>query len=245
MFTVRYHHFFSRCRKQGIKLESQIRDKMETKTNRTQVEAAVLAQHTSTASRPSRESRHANNNQEVQRYYDQLWHSKERRSPSLLFYRKLSCESEEGTILNEEYDCLDCNSKLLSNSETLDPEFLTSSSIEGIANTITQIPGKSSEGSPCQLDSSREGLDGGRNRTGSTHCSCTMSNLYTRPNIYCCHSPASSLSPSTSPVHSPHLSSNPRQFKHIRRGSLPVSMLAFNKVVKEKLVWIYMPLQQM
>ncbi|XP_027145391.1 1-phosphatidylinositol 4,5-bisphosphate phosphodiesterase epsilon-1 isoform X1 [Larimichthys crocea] len=203
---------------------------MATEENQTQVVAAVLARRASppsTGSRSSREARHANNCQEAQRYADQLWHSKERSSPPLLFYRKLSCDSGKGTILDEEYDCLDCGSKILNAEEKLYPEPSAGKSIEGIANPVTPIPGESSEGSPCQLDTSGEGVDTGRNRTGSTRCSCTMSSLYVSPNIYCCHTPRSS----PGSVHSPRLSSIPSQptRRHVRRSSLPVSMLAFHK----------------
>lgn len=214
---------------------------MATEENQTQVGAVVLAQRASppsTGSRPSREARHANDSQEVRRYSDQLWHSKQRSSPSLLLYRKLSCDSGKGTILDEEYECLDFSSKALSTEEKLYPELSAGSRIEGITNTVTPVPGKSSEGSPCQLDTPGEGVDAGRNRTGSTRCSCTMSSLYTSPNIYCCHSPRSSPSPSSSPVHTPCLSTSPSPSRphqrHIRRSSLPVSMLAFHKVIKEE-----------
>lgn len=208
---------------------------MATEENQTQVGAVVLSQHASppsTGSRPSREARHANDSQEVRRYSDQLWLSKQSSSPSLLFYRKLSCDSGKGMILDEEYDCVDY-SKPPSTTEKLNPELMSGGGIEVI--TVTQIPGKSSEGSPCQLDTPGEGVDAGRNRTGSTRCSCTLSS----PNIYCCHSPRSSPSPSSnsSPAHSPSLRpSSPSQHnkRHIRRSSLPVSMLAFHKVIQEE-----------
>ncbi|XP_070846751.1 1-phosphatidylinositol 4,5-bisphosphate phosphodiesterase epsilon-1 [Chaetodon trifascialis] len=197
---------------------------MATEENQTQVGAAVLAQRASppsTGSRSSRETRHENNGQEVLRYSDQLRLSKQRSSPSLLLYRKLSCDSGKGTVLQEE--CESCA------EEKLYPELSAGKRIEGITNTVTQIPGKSSEGLVCQLDTPGEGVEAGSNRTGSTNCSCTMSSLYTSPNIHCCHSPRSSLSPS--PVHSPRLSSSPSRpnQRHIRRSSLPVSMLAFHK----------------
>ncbi|XP_023281807.1 1-phosphatidylinositol 4,5-bisphosphate phosphodiesterase epsilon-1 [Seriola lalandi dorsalis] len=207
---------------------------MATEENQTQVGAVVLAQRASppsTGSRPSREVRHANDSQEIRRYSDQLLQSKQRSSPSLLLYRKLSCDSGKGTILDEEYGCLDYSSKLLSTEEKLCPEVSAGKRIERIANTVTPIPGKSSEGSPCQLDTPREGVDAGRNRTGSTRCSCTLSSLYMSPNTSSCHSPRSSPSPNSSPVHSPCLSSSPsrRIQRHIRRSSLPVSMLASHK----------------
>ncbi|XP_070708116.1 1-phosphatidylinositol 4,5-bisphosphate phosphodiesterase epsilon-1 [Pempheris klunzingeri] len=207
---------------------------MATQENQTQVGAVVLAQRASTpstGSRPGREARHANDSQEVWRYSDQLWQSKQRSSPSLLLYRKLSCDSGKGTILDEECECLEYSSKVLSTEEKPYPELSTGKRIERITNSVTPIPGKSSEGSPCQLDTPGEGVDAGRNRTGSTRCSCTTSSPYTSPDIYCSHSPRSSPSPSSSPVHTPCPSpgpSRPNQ-RHIRRSSLPVSMLAFHK----------------
>lgn len=214
---------------------------MATEANQTQIDAAVLAQRASslsTGDRPSRESRHANNSQEVQRYSDHLWHSKQTSSPSLLFYRKLSCDSSEGTIWNEEYDCLDCSSKGLNANEELNGELSTGMNIDRIIKAATPIPGKSSEGSPCQLESSGEGVDAGRNRTGSSRGSCTTSSLCMSPDMYSCHSPTSSSSPGHSPVHSPGLSFGLCRLKrrHIRRSSLPVSMLAFHKVIKEDVI---------
>lgn len=210
---------------------------MAAEANQRQVEAAILAHCTSppsSGSRPSRESRHANNSQEVQLYSDHFWHSKQRSSPSLLFYRKFSCDSGEGTILNEEYDCLDCNSEVLSTNDKPYPKLSIGKSIDARANTVTLISEKSSGGSQCQLDSSGEGVDAGRNQTGSTPCSCTMSSLYMSPDIYSCHSPTSSQSPSPSPIHSPRFSyspSRPNQ-RHTRRSSLPASVLTY-KVIKE------------
>lgn len=205
---------------------------MATEENQTQVDAAVLAPRASppsTGSCSSRDARHKNNNQEVQHHSDQLWHSKQRSSPSLLLYRKLSCDSGKGTILQEECESPDCGSKLSTAEEKLCPELLADKTIEKITNTVTQIPGKSSEGPLCQLDTPGDDVD-----AGSTNCSCTTSSLYTSPNIYCCHSSRSSLSPS--PVHSPRLSSSPSRpnQRHIRRSSLPVSMLAFHKVIRKR-----------
>ncbi|XP_033467115.2 1-phosphatidylinositol 4,5-bisphosphate phosphodiesterase epsilon-1 isoform X4 [Epinephelus lanceolatus] len=208
---------------------------MSTEENQTQVEAVVLAQRAtppSTGSRPSREARHANDSQEVRQHLDQLWHSKQRSSPSLLLYRKLPCDSGKVAILDEGYECLEYRSKLSSAAAKLYPELKAGKRIDGITNTAMPIPGKSSEGSPCQLDTPGEGVDAGRNRTGSARCSCTLSSLYTSPNIYCCHSSGSSPSPSSSPVHSRRLCPSPSQpnQRHIRRSSLPVSMLAFHKI---------------
>lgn len=216
---------------------------MESEANQTQVEASIVAQCTSsrsTGSRPSRESRHVNNSQEVQLYSDHLWQSKQRSSPSLLFYRKLSCDSGEGNILNEEYDCFDSNSKVLSTDEKLYSQLSIGKGIDARANTVTLISGKGSGGSRCQLDSSGEGGDAGRNQTGSTPCSCTMSSLYMSPDMDSYHSSTSSQSPSPSlsPIHSPRFDyslSRPSQ-RHNRRSSLPATMLTFHKVIKHMLV---------
>uniref|UniRef100_A0A3Q1B1E9 Phosphoinositide phospholipase C n=1 Tax=Amphiprion ocellaris TaxID=80972 RepID=A0A3Q1B1E9_AMPOC len=178
---------------------------MATEENQTQVGPAVLAQHVSpasTRSRPSREAKHANDGQEAWRCSDQLWHSKQRSSPSLLLYRKLSCDSGKGTVLDEEYDCFDYSSKVESTEEKLYPELSAGVNNEG----VNQVSRKSSEGSVCQLDTSGDSVDAGRNKTGSTHCSCTSSSIYTSPDTFCCHSPRSSPSPSSSPT-SPFLSS--------------------------------------
>ncbi len=201
---------------------------MATEENQTDVGAAVLAQHASLAPTGNR-PRRANNSQQVQRYSDQLCLSKQRSSPSLLLYRKLSGDNGKGTILHEEYECLDCSSKLVRTEEKLYPELSAGKRIEGITNAVTPIPGKSSEGSLGQLEISGEGVFAGRNTTGSTSCSCTISDFNMSPDMYCCHSARSS--PSPSPVHSPHLSSRPVQ-QHLRRSSLPVSTLAFHKVMK-------------
>lgn len=196
---------------------------MATEEDQAQVKASVLAPSPpATGIRPSR---HEINSQETQRYSDQVWLSKQRSSPSLLLYRKLSSDGGRGTVFQEEYDCLDCSSKL-------HPEPSAGRRIEGIRNTLAQIPGKHSEGSESQLDTPREGVDAGGNRTGSTRCCCTVSSISTSPNISCCHSPKSSPSPGPSPTHSPSLSSTRPHQRHIRRSSLPVSMLPFHKVIK-------------
>ncbi|XP_033962611.1 1-phosphatidylinositol 4,5-bisphosphate phosphodiesterase epsilon-1 isoform X3 [Pseudochaenichthys georgianus] len=170
---------------------------MATEENQTQVGSVVLAQRASppsSGSRPHRETRH--DSQEVWRYSDQSWNSKQRSSPSLLFYRKLSCDSEKGPILEKESDRLDYSSNI---------QPPAGKRIE-VTNTVTPIPEKSSEGSPCQLDTSGEGVDAGRNRTGRTPCSCPFQSPRR------CHSPSQ------------------HHRRHVRRSSLPVSMLAFNKM---------------
>ena len=208
---------------------------MATEENQTQVGAIVGPSPPSTGSRPrpSREARHANDSQEPRRYSDQLLQSKQRSSPSLLLYRKLSCDSGKGTTLDEEYQCLDYSSEPLSTEEKLYPELSAGKRIERITNTAAPIPGKSSEGAPCQLDTSGEGVDPGRNSSGSTRCSCTPCSLYISPKTYSCQSPRSSPSPKSSPVHSPSSSPSKPNQRHIRRSSLPVSVLSFHKVIKE------------
>ncbi|XP_033975250.1 1-phosphatidylinositol 4,5-bisphosphate phosphodiesterase epsilon-1 isoform X1 [Trematomus bernacchii] len=196
---------------------------MATEENQAQLGSVVLAQRASppsSGSRPNRETRH--DSQEVWRYSDQSWNSKQRSSPSLLFYRKLSCDSEKGPILDKEYDCLDYSSKLQPSA---------GKRIEGVTNTVPPIPGNSSEGSPCQLDTSGEGVDAaGTELAERAPAPCLASTQV--QNIYCCHSPRSSPNPSSSPVQSPRLCHSPSQHhrRHVRRSSLPVSMLAFNKM---------------
>ncbi|XP_034564652.1 1-phosphatidylinositol 4,5-bisphosphate phosphodiesterase epsilon-1 isoform X2 [Notolabrus celidotus] len=206
---------------------------MATEQNQTQISAAVLPQRASppsTGSRPSREARNAKDSQDVRRHSDQSWKSKQRSSPSLLLYRKLSCDSGKDAILDEEYKILDYGSKLLSKEEKLSPELPSGKRTEGITHPAPLIPGKCLEGSLCQLDTCAEGVDAGRNRAGSTHCSCNMSGLKRSPNIDCNNSPRSSPSTNSSPGQSPHLSPSQPKRRHIRRSSMPVSMLAFIKM---------------
>lgn len=209
---------------------------MATEENQTHVGTVVLERGSPpTSGSKIREARRLNDSRDVRRHPDQLWQSKQRSSPSLLFYRKLSCDGENGTILDRDNDCFDYGSGLLSAEEKLNPEQLVGKRIEGIPNAFTPVPGKGSEGSPCQLDVGGVGMNVGRNTTGGARCSCTLSSLNTGPESNCCHSPRSSPSPSSSPAHSPCLSpslSGPNQ-RHIRRSSLPVSMLAFYKVIRK------------
>lgn len=201
---------------------------MTTKANHTPAEDAVVGQSTSASGKkPTREVRNINTSQELQRYYDQLWNSNQRSSPPLTFYRKLSCDGERGFLSNEAISkaCIDCSSEL---HESLYPELPP-----GIDRITDAVPLISSEGAPCQLDSPGEGVLADRNRTGNSHCSFTMSSPQTVPNIYCSLSPTSSVSPRVSPMHSPCLCSSPSLLKqrHVRRSSLPVSMMAFHKVI--------------
>lgn len=197
---------------------------MATEENQTQIRPPV-AQHTSpssTGNRPGRETKHPNNGQETWRCSDQFWHSKQRSSPSLLLYRKLSCDSGKGTNLDEEYECFHYSSKVQSTETELSTDKNTEEK--------TPEPGKCSEGSLCQLNTHGDSVDAGKRQ--SIHYGCTLSSLYTSQITYCCHSSRSSPSPSSSPVNSPRPSCPHK--RHIRRGSLPVSMLAFHKVIKQR-----------
>lgn len=193
-----------------------------SKASQTPAEDAVVDRCTtapSSGSKPTREARNTNANQELQRYYDQLWNSNQRSSPPLIFYRKLPCDGEKGFISSEAVSNA-CLGRSSGGCEKPYPE--PSTGTDGIANVVPLI---SSEGTPCQLDSPGEGGQAGRNRTGSSHCSSTMSTPQMIPNIKCCPSHASSHL-------SPCFGSSPTQQKrrHGRRSSLPVSMMAFHKV---------------
>lgn len=210
--------FSSKLQKKG----HSWKDTMSTKASQTPAEAVVDRCSTapSSSSKPTREVRNTNASQELQRYYDQLWNSNQRSSPPLIFYRKLPCDGEKGFISNEA--CVDRSS---GGCQKPYPELSTGT--DGIPNVVPLI---SSEGTPCQLDSPREGGQADRNTTGSSHCSSTMSTPQMIPNIDCCLSHTSSH---LSPVHSPCFGSSPTQQKqrHGRRSSLPVSMMAFHKVI--------------
>lgn len=146
---------------------------MATKGNQTRMEASLGTQRTSppaVARKPVRGVKHPNNNQEVQRYSEHLWLSKQRSSPSLLFYRKLSDDSSEGAVSNEEYDCVDCGAKVLAGA-LKDP----------------------APPSALRTTSSREGQSGDTSRNGAIRsCCCTSPDTSTS-------SPTSSASPADSP----------------------------------------------
>lgn len=181
---------------------------MATDGNRTRMEASLAARHTSppaAARKLGRGIRHANNNQEAQRYSDHLWLPKQRSSPSLLCYRKLSDDSSDGTVSNEEYDCLDCGAKVLGAAQKAPPapSALRATSLE-----------------------ERQGGEVARDGAGrSRRCASPGSNSY--------HSAASSPASSASPADSPHLTSSLARHnpQHSRRSSLPVSVLPFHMVV--------------
>uniref|UniRef100_A0A8C7Z1X6 Phosphoinositide phospholipase C n=1 Tax=Oryzias sinensis TaxID=183150 RepID=A0A8C7Z1X6_9TELE len=81
----------------------------------------------SIGSKPLRDKPLTSSGQEVWRGCDQLWLSKQRSSPSLLFYRKLSCESVNGVHSAEECVEYSYSSQILSTKEKLLPEPSTSS----------------------------------------------------------------------------------------------------------------------
>uniref|UniRef100_A0A3Q3BAX8 Phosphoinositide phospholipase C n=1 Tax=Kryptolebias marmoratus TaxID=37003 RepID=A0A3Q3BAX8_KRYMA len=212
---------------------------MATEGNQTQdghVASANNASPPSNGSRPNREAKHANNEPEAWRSSDQLWLSKQRSSPSLLFYRKLSRDSVDGTILTEEHVDFKYSSEVLNKKEKLFAELSAVKNIEG----ETPAPKASSEASLWKLEHFGDFVDAIENKTGSTHCSCGLSSSYTCTNAYSCHSSRSSPSPGSSPTQCRHLSSSsscPNK-RHIRRGSMPVSMLAFHKVTRQFLAKI-------
>lgn len=146
---------------------------MATDGNQTRMEASLAARRTSppAASRKrGRGVKHANHNQEVQRYSEHLWLSKQRSSPSLLFYRKLSDDSSEGAVSNEEYDCADCGAKVQAGARN--------------APAQPSAPGRSSS-------EERQGGDATRGGALRSHC-CTSPDTSTS-------SPTSSASPADSP----------------------------------------------
>lgn len=202
---------------------------MATERNQTQAGNAVLANNASppsNGSRLNRETKHANNKTDAWRSSDQLWLSNQRSSPSLVFYRKLSCDSVDGTILTEEHVDFKYSSIVLKEKEKLFAELSAVKNIE----VETPAPKESLEGSLWKLENL---VDARENKTGSTHCACGLSSSHTCTNAYSCHD--SSPSPSSSPSQCRHVSSSsscPNK-RSIRRGSLPVSMLTFHKVTRE------------
>ncbi|XP_068610524.1 1-phosphatidylinositol 4,5-bisphosphate phosphodiesterase epsilon-1 [Brachionichthys hirsutus] len=203
---------------------------MATDANQNQVCGAVLASTSSTGSRPSTGAGNANDIQDIQRYSDQLWQPKQHSSLSDLSCRKLSNERRV-TILREKFEHLDCSSNVPSAEAKLYPELPAGKRTGGINYTVTPIPGKSSERSPRQLDSSGEGADTGRNRT-IPHCPCTTSSFHISSSIYdSCGPTSSGQIPNPGPVPSAGLSSSPAQphQRHVRRSSLPVSVLALHE----------------
>ncbi|XP_077481410.1 1-phosphatidylinositol 4,5-bisphosphate phosphodiesterase epsilon-1 isoform X1 [Stigmatopora argus] len=172
----------------------------------------VSDKRASTQSSAVKERRHSNNRQEVQEHPDQLWLPKQRSSPALLYYRKLSCDSETYA----EYGSLEYSPEMqLSRERLLEKRF----------DGSTAEPEQSSEGSLSQQDLILEGV--GEPRTGFNCYSCTHFNRRDSTNSY----PSPSLSLDSSRAHSPLLSHGVswRNRRHFRRCSLPVSMQDFHK----------------
>ncbi|KAM9716498.1 1-phosphatidylinositol 4,5-bisphosphate phosphodiesterase epsilon-1 isoform 3-T6 [Menidia menidia] len=200
---------------------------MATGENQTQVGHGILAQNvspTNTGSRPSKDAKHANYGQEAWRGSDQAWLSKQRSSPSLLLYRKLSSESVKGTILDEEDKDFDYSSKVITTKEKYFAGLATGNNFEGI-NLVSE---QSMKGSMWQ-DATADAVHTRGNRNGSTRYSCDISSFTTSSNTNSYQSPTSSPSPSSSPGQSRYSGLSCPSKRHIRRGSLPVSMLVFHK----------------
>ncbi|XP_035997704.1 1-phosphatidylinositol 4,5-bisphosphate phosphodiesterase epsilon-1 isoform X4 [Fundulus heteroclitus] len=159
----------------------------------------------STGCRPSKQGKHAANLPEARRSSDQLWLSKQRSCPSILLYRKLSCDSVKGNLLDEQCENFNYSSKVISAKEKLFAELSTVKHVERKATMCR----KGSEGSVF-LGNAGDKMDEGGGRRTNSPCSCGMSSF---------DSLQSSPSPSSSPV----------QRCQLRRGSVPVSMLAFTK----------------
>ncbi|KAM9425854.1 uncharacterized protein KZ484_014140 [Pholidichthys leucotaenia] len=202
---------------------------MATEETQTQTGPAVPPQNAlppSCGTIPSREIKYGNNSHEVWRTSDQLWHAKQHSSPSLLSYKKLPCDCGKGTVLDKRHECLDYSSAILSSNKKIDSQ-------TGENDKEVSVLLKSSDESLCQLDTPGDRVDTGRSGTGRIQCSCPLSRFCTNPSsAHCCHSSKYNPSPDSSPPYSPQSNSRPScpNKKHIRRGSLPVSMLAFHKI---------------
>uniref|UniRef100_A0A3P9I684 Phosphoinositide phospholipase C n=1 Tax=Oryzias latipes TaxID=8090 RepID=A0A3P9I684_ORYLA len=155
----------------------------------------------SIGSRPLRDKALKSSGQEVWRGCDQLWLSKQRSSPSLLFYRKLSCESVNGVHSAEECVEYSYSSQILSTKEKLLPE----PSADKNCDRMKNILGDSESTKP--------------DRTSSSHVPSDHS---------------TSVNTNSDSKSSPSFCTSCSNKRHIRRGSLPVSMLAFYKVIKKK-----------
>lgn len=189
-------------------------DAMATDGNQTRMEASLAAQRTSApaaSGKPGRGVKHANNNQDVQRFSEHLWLSKQRSSPSLLFYRKLSDDSSEGAVSNEEFDCVDYGANVLAAAQKAPAQ------PSGLSSEETQ------DGDATSNTASRRRC-----------CASPGSHSYHSSTS----SPASSTSPAGSPH---RFSSPGRPHpRHSRRSSLPVSTLPFQTVIRtfQKPFWL-------
>lgn len=192
---------------------------MATEENPTKVGSAEAFHHVSplsTGTRPSKEDKCATNLPEARRSSDQRCLSKQQSCPSLLLYRKPSCDDVKGTFLDkhcEEYKY----SKVISPEEKVFKEVSTAKLVE----RKTPICWNNSERSVF-LDNAEDNLNEGGSKSNSSPCSCGLSRFERNMNSCLCDSPQHSPSPGSSPV----------QHCHLRRGSAPVSMLAFRKVVQ-------------
>ncbi|KAM4715436.1 1-phosphatidylinositol 4,5-bisphosphate phosphodiesterase epsilon-1 isoform 2-T3 [Anableps anableps] len=190
---------------------------MAAEESQTKVGSAVAFHHVSplsTGSRPSKEDKHATNLPEAGRSFDQRWLIKQQSCPSLLLCKKQSCDSVKGTFLDERQEELPHISKVISPKEKLFSELSTVRHFERKA-TICR---KGSE-EFVLLDNTGNNMDEGGNKPTSSPCSCGMPGFERNLNSCLCHSPQSSPSPGSSSV----------QRCPLRRGSMPVSMLAFRK----------------
>ncbi|XP_023196734.1 1-phosphatidylinositol 4,5-bisphosphate phosphodiesterase epsilon-1 isoform X2 [Xiphophorus maculatus] len=190
---------------------------MATEENQTKVGSAAAFHHVSplsTGSRPSKEEKYATNLPEARRSTDQRWLPKQRSCPSLLLNRKPPCDDVKGTFLDKHCEEYKYNSKVISPKEKLFKEVSTAIHVE----RKTTICRNNSEGSVF-LDNAEDNMNEGGNKSTSRPCSCGMSSLERSMNCCLCHSLQHSPSPGSSPV----------QHCHLRRGSVPVSLLAFRK----------------
>ncbi|XP_014838513.1 PREDICTED: 1-phosphatidylinositol 4,5-bisphosphate phosphodiesterase epsilon-1 isoform X1 [Poecilia mexicana] len=190
---------------------------MATEGNQTKVGSAAAFHHVSplsSGSRPSKHDKYATNLQEARRSSAQQWLSKQRSCPSLLLHRKPSCDDVKGTFLDKHCEEYKCNLKVISPKEKVLKEVSTAKHVERKTMTCRN----NSEG-PMFLDSAEDNMNEGGNKSTSSPCSCGMSSFERSMNSCLCDNPQHSPSPGSSPVHHCYL----------RRGSVPVSFLAFRK----------------
>ncbi|XP_015230727.1 PREDICTED: 1-phosphatidylinositol 4,5-bisphosphate phosphodiesterase epsilon-1 isoform X2 [Cyprinodon variegatus] len=169
----------------------------------------------SNGSRPRREDKHAANLSEAGRSSEQLWLPKQRSCPSPPHCRKRSRDSVKGNFLDESYKDFEHSSEVSGATEMLYAEL----SVERIEKKAV-IFRKDSEGSVL-LETQGNIMKEDGNTPSNSPCSCGLSYFQKSLDSYLCHSVKSAPRPSSS--------STPVQRCHLRRGSLPVSMLAFRK----------------
>ncbi|XP_053720774.1 1-phosphatidylinositol 4,5-bisphosphate phosphodiesterase epsilon-1 isoform X1 [Synchiropus splendidus] len=191
---------------------------MTSEKNQKMVKTVAVSQHTSPPSsglRTSREARRSNDSQETQKFSEQLWQSKQRSSPSLLFYRKLTCDHDEGTFLDKDYECL----AFCPEREPHQEHFLD----KNIKTTFEKCPPSDTTECLGQLET----IDTIRKKNEYLHNSTSI-NEHANSTKNCC--PKSTQSPCNSPDYSSQViyTSRPNQH-HARRSSMPVSVMAFYK----------------